>query len=189
MLNRYHRRARLAYAHRHVRWIQRQWSNVLFTDESRFSTGMTDGFYINNKKMLFKIIHPIYYINKFLYEITYNTQPNYRKRYRSKYPIRSLTCKDVFVARQISGDDSAGMKDSNEGKLFDACLNENNEDYEKRITNRTDTREIISLSRDHLLMIHPTKLIKPNFIVDLMDTPGDFIPIGSPCSILYIPYY
>lgn len=37
MLNRYHRRARLTYAHRHVRWIQRQWSNVLFTDESRFS--------------------------------------------------------------------------------------------------------------------------------------------------------
>ncbi|KYN14473.1 hypothetical protein ALC57_13324, partial [Trachymyrmex cornetzi] len=42
-------------------------------------------------KMLFKIIHPIYYINKLI-------------------------------------------KESNEGKLFDACLDENNEDYEKRIT-------------------------------------------------------
>ncbi|KYN21896.1 hypothetical protein ALC57_05719 [Trachymyrmex cornetzi] len=116
-------------------------------------------------KMLFKIIYPIYYINKFLYEITYNTRPNDRKRYRSKYPICSLTCKDVFVARQMSGVDSAGMKDSNEGILLDACLDDNNEDYEKRIT---------------------TELLgKPNFIVDLMDTPGDFIPTGSPCSKLY----
>ncbi|KYN15562.1 hypothetical protein ALC57_12215, partial [Trachymyrmex cornetzi] len=53
------------------------------------------------------------------------------------------------------------MKDSNEGRLFDACLDENNEDYE-------------------------TKLIKPDFIVNLMDTPGDLIPNGSPCSKLYI---
>ncbi|KYN09110.1 hypothetical protein ALC57_18777 [Trachymyrmex cornetzi] len=81
------------------------------------------------------------------------------------------------------------MKDSNEGKLFDACLDENNEDYEKRITtelldktnaftyqNRHE-REKISLSRDYQSTIYPTKLIKPNFIVDLMDTSGDFITI------------
>ncbi|KYN30347.1 hypothetical protein ALC57_00193, partial [Trachymyrmex cornetzi] len=88
-------------------------------------------------------------------------------------------------------------ENSNEGKLFDACLYENSEDYEKRITtelldktnaftyqNRHE-REKISLSRDYQSTIYPTKRIKPNFIVDLMDTPGDFIPIGSPCSKLY----
>lgn len=32
-----HRRARLAYAYAHRNWALRQWSNVLFTDESRFS--------------------------------------------------------------------------------------------------------------------------------------------------------
>ncbi|KYN28062.1 hypothetical protein ALC57_02498, partial [Trachymyrmex cornetzi] len=93
------------------------------------------------------------------------------------------------------------FENTNEGKLFDACLDENNEDYEKRITtelldktnaftyqNRYE-REKISLSRDYQSTIYPTKLIKPNFIVDLMDTPGDFIPIGSPCSKLYISYY
>ncbi|KYN10460.1 Glutaryl-CoA dehydrogenase, mitochondrial [Trachymyrmex cornetzi] len=95
----------------------------------------------------------------------------------SKYPIRSLMCKDVFVARQMSGVDSPGnMKDSNKGKLFDACLDENNEDYEKRITtelldktnaftyqNRHE-REKISLSRNYQSTIYPNKLIKPNFI-------------------------
>ncbi|KYN15856.1 hypothetical protein ALC57_11937, partial [Trachymyrmex cornetzi] len=90
-----------------------------------------------------------------------------------------------------------GMKDSNERRLFDACLDENNED-EKRITTelldkrnafthqKRHQREKISLSRDYQSTIYPTKLIKSNFIVDLMDTPGDLIPIGSPCSKLYI---
>ncbi|KYN27675.1 hypothetical protein ALC57_02929, partial [Trachymyrmex cornetzi] len=72
------------------------------------------------------------------------------------------------------------MKNSNERKLFDSCLDENNEDYKKRITT-----ELLDKSST----IYPTKLTKPNFIVDLMDTPGDFIPIGSPCSKLYISYY
>ncbi|KOX79073.1 Armadillo repeat-containing protein 3, partial [Melipona quadrifasciata] len=33
--------------------------------------------------------------------------------------------------------------------------------------------------------IFPTKLLKPNFIVDLMDSPGDLIPIGSYRARLY----
>ncbi|XP_043529337.1 armadillo repeat-containing protein 3 [Frieseomelitta varia] len=33
--------------------------------------------------------------------------------------------------------------------------------------------------------IFPTKLLKPNFIVDLMHSPGDLIPIGSERAILY----
>ena len=31
-----HRRARLEYARGHIEWTERQWANVLFTDESRF---------------------------------------------------------------------------------------------------------------------------------------------------------
>ncbi|KYN28557.1 hypothetical protein ALC57_02023, partial [Trachymyrmex cornetzi] len=92
------------------------------------------------------------------------------------------------------------MTDSNEGKLFDACLDENTEDYEKRIATKLldkanaftyqnrHEREKISLSRDYQSTIS-IKLIIPNFIVDLMDTPGDFIPIESPCLKLYISYY
>jgi len=88
------------------------------------------------------------------------------------------------------------MEDSNE-EGFDACLSENNEDYEKRITTELlgksnvftyqngHEREKISLSRDYQSPIYPTKLMKSNFIVDLMDTPGDLIPIGSPRSKIY----
>lgn len=36
MLTPRHRRARLAYAHDHHHWGRRQWTSVLFTDESRF---------------------------------------------------------------------------------------------------------------------------------------------------------
>lgn len=36
MLSAAHRRARLAYAHRHSAWTMRQWNDVLFSDESRF---------------------------------------------------------------------------------------------------------------------------------------------------------
>lgn len=32
---------------------------------------------------------------------------------------------------------------------------------------------------DHSQFVFPTKLLKPNFIVDLMNTPGNLIPIGS----------
>ncbi|XP_018313706.1 uncharacterized protein, partial [Mycetomoellerius zeteki] len=89
------------------------------------------------------------------------------------------------------------MEDSNERVLFDACLDGNNEDYEKRITTELlgesnvftyqngHEKEKISLSLDYQSTIYPTKLMKPNFIVDLMDTPGDLIPIGSPRSKLY----
>ncbi|XP_018045485.1 PREDICTED: uncharacterized protein LOC108685278 [Atta colombica] len=88
------------------------------------------------------------------------------------------------------------MEDSNE-EGFDACSNENNEDYEKRITTELlgksnvftyqngHEREKISLSRNYQSPIYPTKLMKSNFIVDLMDTPGDLIPIGSPRSKIY----
>ncbi|XP_076757269.1 armadillo repeat-containing protein 3 [Xylocopa sonorina] len=37
----------------------------------------------------------------------------------------------------------------------------------------------------HPRSVFPTKLLKPNFIVDLMDSPGDLIPIGSRRATLY----
>ncbi|KYN17133.1 Armadillo repeat-containing protein 3, partial [Trachymyrmex cornetzi] len=90
------------------------------------------------------------------------------------------------------------MEGSNEGRLFDACLDGNNEDYEKRITaellgksnvfsyqNKHGRENIFSLSRDYQSTTYPIKLMKPNFIVDLMDTPGDLISFGSPRSKLY----
>lgn len=46
------------------------------------------------------------------------------------------------------------------------------------------TKEISS-PRDDRSTVYPIKYMKPNFIVDLMDTPGDLIPIGSPRSKLY----
>lgn len=42
-LNPAHRRIRLNWAREHVRWTQRQWRRVLFTDESRFSLDHNDG--------------------------------------------------------------------------------------------------------------------------------------------------
>ncbi len=42
-LTRRHRRDRLNWAQRHLRWTQRQWHNVLFTDESRFAVQFSDG--------------------------------------------------------------------------------------------------------------------------------------------------
>ncbi len=38
-----HKRARLQWARQHVRWTHAQWSNVLFTDESRFLLFRNDG--------------------------------------------------------------------------------------------------------------------------------------------------
>lgn len=38
-----HRQARLNWATIHRRWTQRQWNNVLFTDESRFNLETSDG--------------------------------------------------------------------------------------------------------------------------------------------------
>lgn len=38
---------------------------------------------------------------------------------------------------------------------------------------------------DHCSSTFPTKLLKPNFIVDLMDCPGDLLPIGSNRARLY----
>lgn len=38
-----HRQARAAWCRRHVRWNRQQWSQVLFTDESRFALSFNDG--------------------------------------------------------------------------------------------------------------------------------------------------
>ena len=38
-----HRRARAAWCRQHVRWNRRQWTQVLFTDESRFALSFNDG--------------------------------------------------------------------------------------------------------------------------------------------------
>jgi len=83
------------------------------------------------------------------------------------------------------------MEDSNEGE-FNADL-DGNDEYQKKVTiellgksNQNEReQEKISLSRDCRLTMYPIKLMKPNFIVDLMDTPGDLIPVGSPRSKLY----
>lgn len=90
------------------------------------------------------------------------------------------------------------MEDSNKGR-FNAYLNRN-EYYQEKVTlvspellgksnifayQNGREREQIFLSRDTQSTVYPFKLIKPNFIVDLMDTPGDLIPIGSPRSKLY----
>ena len=42
-LTRAHRRARLAWCRRHVRWTRAYWSRVMFTDESRFALEHPDG--------------------------------------------------------------------------------------------------------------------------------------------------
>ena len=42
-LTRRHRQARLNWTRIHRRWTQRQWNNVLFTDESRFNLEHSDG--------------------------------------------------------------------------------------------------------------------------------------------------
>jgi len=81
------------------------------------------------------------------------------------------------------------MEDSNGGELFNADLDGNNE-YQKKVTiellgksnQNGREQEKISLSRD---CRYPIKLMTPNFIVDLMDTPGDLIPVGSPRSKSY----
>lgn len=91
------------------------------------------------------------------------------------------------------------MEESNE-EGFNVYSDRNNEYYQKKVTpvspellgksnifayqNRRE-REKISRERDSQSTVYPIKLIKPNFIVDLMDTPGELIPIGSPRSKLY----
>lgn len=42
-LTRAHRRARVAWCRQHLRWTRREWSDVLFTDESRFTMFINDG--------------------------------------------------------------------------------------------------------------------------------------------------
>ena len=38
-----HKQARLQFARNHIHWTQQQWTNVLFSDESRFSLQFNDG--------------------------------------------------------------------------------------------------------------------------------------------------
>ncbi|XP_029673212.1 armadillo repeat-containing protein 3 [Formica exsecta] len=92
------------------------------------------------------------------------------------------------------------MEDSNEEKLFSAYLDENDACREEIVTSVSPRLldksnvslhhnehkiEKISSSKDYRSTFYPTKLIKTNFIVDLMDIPGDLIPIGSLRSKLY----
>ncbi|EFN81359.1 Armadillo repeat-containing protein 3 [Harpegnathos saltator] len=92
------------------------------------------------------------------------------------------------------------IKDSDEEKSSRAYFDENDE-YRSKITmsvslklsNKSDAHlhddkyktEKVSPLRDDRSTIYPIKHMRPNFIVDLMDTPGDLIPIGSPRSKLY----
>lgn len=43
VLKQRHRRQRLQWARTHLRWTQRDWQNVLFSDESRFTISRSDG--------------------------------------------------------------------------------------------------------------------------------------------------
>ncbi|KAK7107686.1 hypothetical protein V1264_015566 [Littorina saxatilis] len=43
LLTQVHRRARLAWSRRHLRWTRRDWAQVLFSDESRFNLYHSDG--------------------------------------------------------------------------------------------------------------------------------------------------
>ena len=43
VLTRRHRQARLQWCHAHRRWLDRQWNQVLFSDESRFTLEKADG--------------------------------------------------------------------------------------------------------------------------------------------------
>ncbi|KAL6424678.1 hypothetical protein ACFW04_009977 [Cataglyphis niger] len=91
------------------------------------------------------------------------------------------------------------IEDSNEEKLCNTYLDENNAYHEEIVTSASPRLldksnvfthnehkiEKISSSKNYRSIVYPTKLIKPNFIVDLMDVPGDLIPIGSLRSKLY----
>lgn len=87
------------------------------------------------------------------------------------------------------------IKDSNEGKLFSAYLDEEDACREEVVTHVSsrllEKSNVSAYHNEHKiekissLKNYPIKLIKPNFIVDLMDTPGDLIPIGSLRSKLY----
>lgn len=89
------------------------------------------------------------------------------------------------------------MEDSNETESFDAYLG--GEHYKKKLATFSELlgksnsftyqseyeRGKVSLPRNCRSIIYPIKLMKPNFIIDLMNSPGDLIPIGSPRSKLY----
>ena len=47
------------------------------------------------------------------------------------------------------------------------------------------SESIDSISMEQWFTIYPKKLLKPNFIVDLMNKPGDLIPIDSRKAKLY----
>lgn len=87
-----------------------------------------------------------------------------------------------------------------EGELFNSYLDKDDEHYQESLGKSISEslgksnaltyqneygREKISLSKNCRSTIYPIKLMKPNFIVDLMNTPGDLIPIGSSRAKLY----
>ncbi|KYN27999.1 hypothetical protein ALC57_02576 [Trachymyrmex cornetzi] len=141
------------------------------------------------------------------------------------YVLSRAKMSTVFVARQMSGVDSAGIRcidqqlevhlmeikecletsmiplgqlriGSYRVVLFKAIANRSFPAAFRIVTellgksnvftyqNRHES-EKISLSRDYQSTIYPTKLMKSNFILDLMDIPRDLIPIASPRSKLY----
>lgn len=91
------------------------------------------------------------------------------------------------------------IEDSNKEKLLSAYLDEKDacrEEIVAPVSSRLLDKSSVSTyhnehkiekisSKDYRSIVYPTKLIKPNFIVDLMDVPGDLIPIGSLRSKLY----
>ncbi|XP_029168824.1 armadillo repeat-containing protein 3 [Nylanderia fulva] len=87
------------------------------------------------------------------------------------------------------------IEDSNERKSFRAYLDEKDACREEVVTSVSfrllDKSNASAYHNEHKIekissqQNYPSKLIKPNFIVDLMDTPGDLIPIGSLRSKLY----
>lgn len=68
-------------------------------------------------------------------------------------------------------------------------------DYRRRVVTAAslDSPDDAPIAREHgqeggtpqRSTVYPVGLARPNFIVDLMDVPGDLIPIGSPRAKLY----
>ncbi|OAD54846.1 Armadillo repeat-containing protein 3, partial [Eufriesea mexicana] len=83
------------------------------------------------------------------------------------------------------------VKASTEEDTFDSYLHKDISCPEiitvyESVQQNTDENENLNVTpEDHYSSIFPTKLLKPNFIVDLMESPGDLIPIDSHRARLY----
>lgn len=87
----------------------------------------------------------------------------------------------------------------NEEGSFNSNLDGDSEHYQERLTTislpgesnvltndqNECKRKKIPRSKNCRSTIYPVKLMRPNFIVDLMDTPGDLIPVGSARAKVY----